>query len=98
MLSVSQAIYDSGDILRFPAALAVNFLLDRSAALRNADLAALKSKYGACRVVQTLVTDSALSGKFDFNCERGNLKIDLILAPTARASIQKLEFAPASAD
>ena len=98
MLAVSQSIYDGGDVMRFPEALAGNFLLDRSAALRNADLAALRAKYGACHAAPAANPDSALSGKFDFTCEKGKLKLDLLLAPTYPSSIQKLEFTPTSAD
>ena len=94
MLSVSQVIYDNADVAHFPEVLAMNFLMDRSAALRNAEIAALKAQYGECRVVPPITTDSALSGSFDFGCERGKLKIELILAPTRPDKIQKLEFVP----
>jgi serine-type D-Ala-D-Ala carboxypeptidase/endopeptidase len=94
MLSVSQVIYDNADVARFPEALAMNFLMDRSAELRNAEIAALKVKYGECRIAPPITTDSALSGSFDFSCERGKLKIELILAPTRPDMIQKLEFVP----
>ena len=96
MLSVSQRIYDHADVLASPDSLAMNFLLDRSAALRNAEIAALREKHGDCRVAPPISTDNALAGSFDFECDRGKLTIELILAPTSGDRIQKLEFVPAS--
>lgn len=93
MLTKSEMIFEGGDVERFPEALAMNFLLDRSAALRNSDIAAVKKKVGGdCHPGSPITTDSAMSGSFDYVCERGKLKIDLILAPTHPATIQKLEF------
>ena len=93
-LAISQEIYDHADVMTDPQALAMNFLLDRSAALRNAEIATLREKYGDCRVAPASSTDSALSGSFEFNCEKGKLKIELILAPTRQPQIQRLEFVP----
>jgi serine-type D-Ala-D-Ala carboxypeptidase/endopeptidase len=92
MLSLSQRIYETGDVMVDPGALAMNFLMDRSAVLRNADIAALRQKVGACRLAPPVTTDSALSGTFEFTCERGALKVNLILAPTVPPTLQKLEF------
>jgi hypothetical protein len=70
----------------------MNFFLDRDAALRNADLAALRQKTGACAPASPAIGDGALSGTFEFICERGTLKVNIILAPTATPTLQKLEF------
>jgi hypothetical protein len=70
----------------------MNFFLDRDAALRNADIAQIKSKLGACHAPAVPTADSAMSGTFEFTCERGTLKINLILAPTPKPALQKLEF------
>jgi hypothetical protein len=95
MLAVSPRIYDRADVMVSPDSLAMNFLLDRSAALRNAEIAALRETHGACRVAPPVTTDNALAGSFDFECDKGKLKIELILAPTSGDRIQKLEFVPA---
>jgi len=92
MAAAVQRIYAAGDVLAAREALAMNVLLDRDAARRNADIAALKAKLGACRE-GPIRTDNAMSGVLDFLCERGTLRVRVILAPTTPASLQTLEFA-----
>jgi hypothetical protein len=75
-----------------PGIFAMNFFLDRDAALRNADIAALRQKVGACTPPPSASADGAMSGTFEFTCERGGIKVNLILAPTATPTLQKLEF------
>jgi hypothetical protein len=36
--------------------------------------------------------DSAMSGAFTYPCERGRLRVHVLLAPTVPTKIQKLEF------
>jgi D-alanyl-D-alanine-carboxypeptidase/D-alanyl-D-alanine-endopeptidase len=93
MLDAALRIYARGDVLAEPEVLAVNFLPDREAALRNADIATLKRKVGACRAKPPYTSVSAMGGTFDLACERGKLKVTLLLAPTAPTTLQKLEFA-----
>jgi serine-type D-Ala-D-Ala carboxypeptidase/endopeptidase len=92
MLAVAAHIYATGDVMSEPDAFAMNFFLDRDATLRNADIAALKQKTGACQPPATPVADAWLAGTFEFSCERGTLRVNLILAPTSRPTLQKLEF------
>jgi D-alanyl-D-alanine-carboxypeptidase/D-alanyl-D-alanine-endopeptidase len=93
MIDVALRIYERGDVLAEREALAVNFLPDREAPLRNADIAALKRKVGACRARPPYSSGSAMGGTFELACERGKLKVTLLLAPTTPATLQRLEFA-----
>jgi CubicO group peptidase (beta-lactamase class C family) len=85
-------IYESGDVLSVRESLAMNFLQDRSAPLRNRELADLKQKLGACKPGAPAGSDTAMSAKLAMACERGVLKANLILAPTSPATLQTLEF------
>jgi CubicO group peptidase (beta-lactamase class C family) len=93
MLDAALRIYAKGDVLSEPDVLAMNLLLDRDATLRNSEIAALKAKAGACAAAPPYSADSAMGGTFELACERGKLKVTLLLAPTAQASLQRLEFA-----
>jgi len=85
-------IYSTGDVLSERAALAVNFLMDQSAPLRNQQLAALQEKFGACQAPGPVDGDTAMSATFSFACERGSLKAKVILAPTTPVTIQTLDL------
>jgi hypothetical protein len=93
MLDAALRIYAKGDVLSERDALAMNLLLDRDATLRNAEIAALKQKSGACAAAPPYSADSATGGTFELACERGRVKLTLLLAPTTPASLQRLEFA-----
>lgn len=93
MAAAALRIYDAGDVTREPAALAENLLLDRSARLRNAELAEIRGKVGACKSNQRPVADHALSATATFDCEHGSVKVTLLLAPTNIPSLQRLEYA-----
>jgi CubicO group peptidase (beta-lactamase class C family) len=93
MLNAALRIYSKGDVRSEPDSLAMNLLLDRDATLRNAEIAALKAKTGACAAAPPYSADSAMGGTFELACERGKVKVTLLLAPTAPASLQRLEFA-----
>lgn len=92
MAAAAAKIYAAGDVLAAREALAMNLLLDRDAAHRNAELAALKAKLGACRTAEPIVTDTATAATVRYPCERGTLQARLLLAPTTPASLQVLEF------
>jgi len=92
MAAAVQRIYAAGDVLAAREALAMNVLLDRDAPRRNADLAAVKAKLGACRAAEPIKADSAMSTILRLPCERGALRIRMLLAPTTPASLQALEF------
>lgn len=95
MAAAIQRIYAAGDVLAVREALAMNLLLDRDAPRRNAEIAALKAKLGACRAAEPIQANNAMSGTLTFPCERGALSVRVTLAPTAPASLQTLEFAAA---
>ena len=85
------AAYASGRIEDVADACAVNLLLDTPPALRNAELANLKKRLGEGRV-EAIEPTHALAGSFILACERGRLKVTLILSPEPQPGIQKLVF------
>ena len=87
-----ERIYGTGDVMTARDALAMNVLLDKDAAHRNADIAALKAKLGACRAAEPFNADSAMSTILTFPCERGALQVRVILAPTTPMAMQALDF------
>jgi CubicO group peptidase (beta-lactamase class C family) len=89
---VVERVYATGDVLIARDALAMNMLLDKDAAHRNADIAALKAKLGACRAAEPITADSAMSTLLTFPCEKGALQARVILAPTTPMSMQALDF------
>ena len=92
MAEAAGRIYAAGDVQAARGALAMNVLLDRDAAHRNAEIATLRTKLGACRAPEPIVTDTATSALVRYSCERGTLQARLLLAPTTPASLQVLEF------
>lgn len=92
MAAAVQRMYAAGDVLAVREALAMNVLLDRDAPRRNAEIAALKARLGACRAAEPIVADNAMSGMLSFPCERGVLRVRVTLAPTTPASLQTVEF------
>lgn len=87
------AAYAAGRIEDVADACAVNLLLDKPARLRNAELADLKKRLGKATTVAAIEPEHALAGDIVLACERGRLKIELVLSPEARPGIQKLVFA-----
>jgi hypothetical protein len=71
----------------------MNILLDRSADLRNAEIAALKSKLGSCSRVLDVRPTNAMNAIATFQCEQGTLRAGMLLAPTIPTTLQRLEFA-----
>jgi D-alanyl-D-alanine-carboxypeptidase/D-alanyl-D-alanine-endopeptidase len=94
MSRVVERIYDSGDVLTAREALAPNFLLDHTAAIRNPQIADLRQKLGKCRLADTQQSDNAMSATLALACEGGALKAKVILAPTTPPTLQTLEFVP----
>jgi serine-type D-Ala-D-Ala carboxypeptidase/endopeptidase len=87
-----RSIFASGSVMSSGGTLAMNFLMDRDAAHWAADLAALRAEVGACDMSVGIVARAALSGEFVWNCERGRVKGDLLLAPTLSPQIQALKL------
>ncbi|HZG32550.1 MAG TPA: serine hydrolase domain-containing protein [Sphingopyxis sp.] len=94
--AAARAAYAAGNIGPFEGQLAMNFLMDRSAANWAAELALLKDRLGACPDAEPLAPLGALSTAFRLNCEKGKLDGMLLLAPTTPATIQALRLRAAS--
>ncbi|WP_263587924.1 serine hydrolase domain-containing protein [Sphingopyxis sp. GC21] len=95
MIAAVRAVYDAGDLTPMQDRLAMNFLMDRSAALWAKDLAALKDQLGACPTAEPPVARGALGAVFRLNCERGKLDGQILLAPTHPLTVQALRLRPA---
>jgi len=81
----------TGRIEEIADACAVNLLLDTPPPQRNAELAALKRKFGEATLAAIEPTH-ALAGTAVLACANGRLRVQLLLAPDARNGIQKLVF------
>jgi CubicO group peptidase (beta-lactamase class C family) len=86
------AIYRSGDVAATSELLAMNFLMDRSAEGWRGELMRLKKEAGACDTEAPVHPTGALSGTFQWRCERGRIDGSLLLAPTQPAGIQALRL------
>lgn len=87
-----QASYAAGHVGPLQGKLAMNFLLDRSAANWAAEFARLKKDVGKCPSAEPLTPTGALSTAFRLNCEKGKLDGVLLLAPTTPATLQALRL------
>lgn len=85
-------IYASGSVTAEPQALAVNLLLDRSAARRDRELQALRAQLGECRPRSEMDVRHALSAVLRYPCDRGTLTATVLLAPVQEPSLQRLDF------
>jgi serine-type D-Ala-D-Ala carboxypeptidase/endopeptidase len=87
------AMYKAGEVAPGRNLLAMNFLMDRSAANWRAEFAQLKKQSGECRTDGPIEPNGALAGTFKWQCERGRIEGQLLLAPTDPAGIQALRLA-----
>jgi CubicO group peptidase (beta-lactamase class C family) len=90
------SIYDAGDVAAAGSLLAMNFLMDRSAANWRAEFVRLKGQVGDCQTNSPIQPTGTLSGSFQWQCSRGKLDGQLLLAPTNPAGIQALRFSVAA--
>jgi D-alanyl-D-alanine-carboxypeptidase/D-alanyl-D-alanine-endopeptidase len=81
-------VFAAGSIDVASSLLAENLLMDRDAAHRARDLAALKAQVGTCDTTAPIAPTAALSGRFTWTCERGRVSGYLLLAPTREPRIQ----------
>lgn len=66
-----------------------NLFLDRSAAMRQADIAALKKVAGKCELSGPVRAQNWLRGDFDLACERGTIvRMAFTMAPTPEPTVQ----------
>jgi D-alanyl-D-alanine-carboxypeptidase/D-alanyl-D-alanine-endopeptidase len=89
-------IFTAGSVTSAGDVLAMNFLMDRDAEQRARDYAGLKAEVGACDTAAPIVPATALAGEFTWNCERGRVRGQILLAPTPTPQIQSLTFARAT--
>jgi CubicO group peptidase (beta-lactamase class C family) len=90
MVAALRAAYDAGNLGPLDGKLAMNFLLDRSAANWAKELAAVKAQAGACTTTEPLLPRGAMTTAFRWNCERGFVDGQLLLAPTTPLTVQAL--------
>jgi CubicO group peptidase (beta-lactamase class C family) len=83
----------AGSVLAAGDVFAMNFLMDRDADHWARYLADLKADVGNCETGVPVSPTGALSGDFTWRCERGRVKGQLLLAPTAAPRIQSLTLA-----
>lgn len=86
----AKAAWVAGDAEKAP--LAVNVLLDRDAARRRADIAALKDKVGACTMGEPIVPISAMEGTFTWSCATGKVAGRVQRSPEPELRVQALSF------
>lgn len=70
---------------------AMNLLLDRSLERRRKEFETLREKHGVCRADSPIEAENALRGRWTLNCERGQVKVGITLAPTLPPTVQYLE-------
>jgi CubicO group peptidase (beta-lactamase class C family) len=92
MATTAAKIYAAGDVLVARDVLAMNVLLDRDATVRNSQIVAMRGKLGECGPANPIVPDNAMSATVTYSCERGTLRVRLVLAPLVVPSLQTLEF------
>jgi CubicO group peptidase (beta-lactamase class C family) len=92
MVDTVAEIYRVGDVLAASGALATNLLLDRDAQRRNAEIAGLKRRLGACRAVVSIRAEGALAAVVTFACRHGTLEARIALTPTDAPALAQLEF------
>ncbi len=89
---VAQAMWAAGNLEPGRQALAMNFLMDRSVENWAREFARLKAGAGSCRTDAPIMATGALTGQFEWPCERGRLQGQLLLAPTDPPAIQALRM------
>jgi CubicO group peptidase (beta-lactamase class C family) len=86
------AMYAAGDLAPGRDALAMNFLMDRSAENWRREFARLKGEVGECQTDAPIAATGALAGRIAWTCERGTIAGTLLLAPTNPPGIQALRL------
>ena len=94
MQTALHAAYKARSIAPLNGKLAMNFLMDRSALAWDAELARIHQQLGRCTSAEPLFATGALSTSFRWNCERGKLDGQILLAPTNPPTIQAWKLNP----
>jgi hypothetical protein len=88
------AVYEAGTIEPIRSTVAMNFLMDQSAENWAQMLGHMRRQLGTCTTVAPIVPNGALAGNFEWQCERGRMQGQVLLAPTSPPTIQALRFRP----
>lgn len=94
MQDAARAAYKAGELKPLDGKLAMNFLLDRSAENWAREFARINGLVGDCTTAEPLAPTGNLSTAFRWNCAKGKLDGQILLAPTNPPTIQALRFAP----
>ncbi|MEO8055381.1 MAG: serine hydrolase domain-containing protein [Acidobacteriota bacterium] len=89
-------LYARWDDAAFDGLAADNLVLDRPKEKRRGEFADLRAKHGAC-VPRALEAENAMRGAWTLACERGEIVLNVTLAPTQPPKIQLLEAKPGPA-
>jgi len=89
-------MFTAGSVASAGDVLAMNFLMDRDAEHWARDFAGLKAGVGTCDTATPIAPAGALAGNFSWNCERGRVTGQVLLAPTLTPQIQSLTFTRSS--
>ena len=92
LVAAARAAYDAGNLGPLDGKLAMNFLMDRSAANWAKELAKVKEQAGACTSAEPLTPRGAMATAFRWDCARGIVEGQLLLAPTNPLTIQALSL------
>lgn len=90
--ATARAMFAASSIEPGRSTLAMNFLMDRSAANWAREFARIKAETGACNTGDEIVATGALAGQFLWTCERAEIQGNLLLAPTNPPTIQALRL------
>lgn len=94
MQDAARAAYAVGSLQPLDGRLAMNFLMDRSAENWAKEFARIKALVGDCATAEPLAPTGNLSTAFRWNCAKGKLDGQILLAPTHPPKVQALRFAP----
>jgi CubicO group peptidase (beta-lactamase class C family) len=94
MQAAVRAAYEAGTIEPLRGKLAMNFLMDRDAKNWASELAKIKQQIGECASAEPLFVTGALSTSYRWNCEKGHINGQILLAPTNPPTIQSWRLMP----
>lgn len=86
------AVYRAGNVRVAEEMLAMNFLMDRGLEMWASELTKLKSAAGACETGAPVRPTGALSGTFNWRCEHGRIRGNILLSPEMPPRIQRFDF------
>jgi CubicO group peptidase (beta-lactamase class C family) len=94
MQAAAMTAYKAGTLDPLRGKLAMNFLMDRDAKNWAAELASVRKQVGDCTSAEPLFATGALTTAFRWNCERGHVNGQILLAPTNPPTIQAWRLIP----